>query len=129
LRLGLARHSLDIGADRVFHGTDDEIRAWVGGLFRRQRPTAIVTSSDAVAVVVVNSCHAAGLRVGRDIAVTGFDGGAIGLLTEPVLTSVRIPVDHIARELVARCLEEIAGGPTDRPGLLVPTELAVGGSA
>lgn len=129
LRLGLARHGLGIGADRVFRGTDDEIRGWVRGLFRGQRPTAIVTGSDAVAVVVVNSCRAAGLRVGQDIAVTGFDGGAIGLLAEPVLTSVRIPVDRIARELVARCLVEIASGPTGRPGLVVPTELAAGGSA
>lgn len=129
LRQGLAVHGLAIADDRVFVGTDGEIRGWVGGLLRRQPPAAIVTSSDAVAVVVVNSCHAAGLRVGRDIAVTGFDGGAIGLLTDPVLTSVRIPVERIARELVARCLAEISSGPTGRPGLLVPTELAVGASA
>jgi DNA-binding LacI/PurR family transcriptional regulator len=45
------------------------------------------------------------------------------------VTSVRIPVDRIAHELVARCLEEIASGPTGRPGVLVPTELAVGGRA
>jgi len=129
LRLGLARHGLDIADDNVFRGTDGEIRRWVGELLRRRPPSAIVTSSDAVAVVVVNSCHAAGFRVGRDIAVTGFDGGAIGLLTEPPLTGVRIPVDRVARELVARCQEEISSGPTGRPGLLVPTELAVGGSA
>lgn len=129
LRTGLARHGLAIADGRVFHGTDGEIRGWVRALLAGQRPTAIVTSSDAVAVAVVNSSHAAGFRVGRDIAVTGFDGGAIGLLTDPVLTSVRIPVDRIARELVARCLEEIASGPTGAPGLLVPTELAVGESA
>ncbi|WP_173080210.1 LacI family DNA-binding transcriptional regulator [Phytohabitans rumicis] len=129
LRLGLAQHGMGIAEDKVFEGTDGEIRRWVGELVRGQRPTVIVTSSDAVAVAVVNSCHAAGLRVGRDVAVTGFDGGAVGLLTEPMLTSVRIPVDRIARELVARCLAEISSGPTGRPGLLVPTELAVGGSA
>ncbi|MEJ3745818.1 substrate-binding domain-containing protein [Actinomycetes bacterium KLBMP 9797] len=129
LRRGLARHGLGVAEDRVFHGADGEIRRWVGDLLRQRRPTAIVANSDAVAVTVVNACHAAGLRVGRDIAVTGFDGGAMGLLTEPVLTSVRIPVDQIARELVARCLDEISAGPTGRPGLLVPTELTVGGSA
>jgi DNA-binding LacI/PurR family transcriptional regulator len=129
LRLGLARHGLDLPDERVFHGTDGDIRSWVGDLLRHRPPAVIVSGSDAVAAVVVNSCNAAGLRVGRDIAVTGFDGGAIGLLTEPTLTSVRIPVDRIARELVARCLAEIESGPSGRPGLLVPTELAVGGSA
>jgi DNA-binding LacI/PurR family transcriptional regulator len=130
LRLGLANHGLGIAEDRVFFGGEGEIRGWIAGLLgHRPRPTAIVTSSDAVAAVVVNSCHAAGLRVGVDIAVTGFDGTAVGLLTEPTLTSVRIPVDRIARELVARCLEEVESGPTGRPGVLIPTELTVGGSA
>lgn len=129
LRAGLARHGLAIADDRVFHGDDRQIRGWLSGLPRDRAPTAIVTSSDAVAAGVVNWCHAAGLRVGREVAVTGFDGGAIGLLTDPTLTSVRIPVDRIAHELVARCLDEISAGPTGRPGVLVPTELTVGGSA
>jgi DNA-binding LacI/PurR family transcriptional regulator len=130
LRLGLARHGVGIADERVCFGGDREIRGWIGDLLRsRRRPTAIVAGSDAVAAVVVNACHAAGLRVGVDVAVTGFDGGAIGLLTEPTLTSVRIPVDRIARELVARCLDEVESGPTGRPGVLVPTELVVGGSA
>lgn len=129
LRRGLDRHGLVLAGERVFHGGDGEIRRWVGDLLRGPRPTAIVTSSDAVALVVVNACQAAGLRVGADIAVTGFDGGAMGMLTEPVLTSVRIPVDRIARELVARCLAEVSSGPTGRPGLLVPTELTIGATA
>jgi hypothetical protein len=46
-----------------------------------------------------------------------------------VLTSVRIPVDRIAAELVGRCLRESDDGPTSEPGMVVPTEIAVGGSA
>lgn len=130
LRLGLERLGVSLADDRVFHGDDRAIRRWVSRLLRRRHPpTAIVTSSDAVAAVVVNSCQAAGLRVGRDIAVTGFDGGAVGLIVEPALTSVRIPVERVARALVTRCLEELSSGPTGRPGVLVPTELTVGGSA
>jgi DNA-binding LacI/PurR family transcriptional regulator len=89
----------------------------------------VVCSSDAVAAVVVNVAHSLGLVVGRDVAVTGFDGGAIGMFTEPTLTSVRIPVEQIARELIHRCRREIESGPTQEPGLLVPTELVLGGSA
>ena len=43
--------------------------------------------------------------------------------------SVRIPVDRVATELIGRCLREIDDGPTAEPGLIVPTEIAVGGSA
>lgn len=128
LRAGLDRHGLTIPDAMVFHGSEPEIGDRVSRwLRRRRRPTVIVTGSDAVAAVVVGACDAAGLRVGKDIAVTGFDGGA--LLAEPALTSVRIPLDRIARELVARCLAEVDAGPTGRPGVLVPTELVVGDSA
>ncbi|MCW6003302.1 LacI family transcriptional regulator [Micromonospora sp. CPCC 205371] len=130
VKLGLAKHGLRLPADAVVHGSDSEIRDKVRDLLSRDRlPTVIVTSSDAVAAVVVNVCNSAGLRVGVDIAVTGFDGGAIGLLTEPPLTSVRIPVEKIAAELIARCQAELRAGPTGGPGVLVPTEIVRGGSA
>ncbi|HWD47824.1 MAG TPA: LacI family DNA-binding transcriptional regulator [Actinomycetota bacterium] len=98
-------------------------------LARKRRPTAIVTGSDVLAAVAVNAARSTGLRVGQDLAVTGFDGGFVQQMTEPTLTSVRIPVDRIAAELIGRCLREIDHGPTSEPGLVVPTELAVGGSA
>jgi DNA-binding LacI/PurR family transcriptional regulator len=88
-----------------------------------------VTSSDAVGAVVVNVAHSLGLKVGTDVAVTGFDGGAVGLMTEPTLTGARIPVERISRELVARCVRQVEHGSDDGPGLLVPTELVRGGSA
>jgi DNA-binding LacI/PurR family transcriptional regulator len=82
-----------------------------------------------MAAVVVNAARSLGLRVGRDVAVTGFDGGFVQQMTEPVLTSVRVPVDTIAAELIGRCLRELDAGPTGDPGLIVSTELVVGGSA
>ena len=60
--------------------------------------------------------------------MTGFDGGFVQQMTEPILTSVRIPVDRITAELIGRCLREIDHGPTNEPGLVV-TELSVGSSA
>jgi DNA-binding LacI/PurR family transcriptional regulator len=130
-RKGLADHGLRAAEGSVilgrpldvFHG--DVLRL----LGRRRRPTAIVTSSDVLAAVVVNAAKSLGLRLGKDVAVTGFDGGFVQQLTEPTLTSVRIPVDTVAAELVGRCLREIDEGPTTAPGVLVPTEIAVGGSA
>jgi DNA-binding LacI/PurR family transcriptional regulator len=63
------------------------------------------------------------------VAVTGFDGGFVQQMTEPMLTSVRIPVDRIAAELIACCLREIDEGMVQSAGVLVPTEIAPGGSA
>ncbi len=129
-RLGLARYGLQVADDAVIHGSDAGLRDAVRDLLSRpQRPSAIVASSDAVAAVALSVINSLGLRAGRDVAITGFDGGGIGLLTEPTLTSVRIPVERIARELITRCHSEITSGPTGRPGILVRTEIVQGCSA
>jgi DNA-binding LacI/PurR family transcriptional regulator len=130
-RKGLADNGLRVSEGAiVLGGTLDAVRGGVARLLaRKRRPTAIVSGSDVLAAVVVNAARSTGLRVGQDLAVTGFDGGFVQQMTEPVLTSVRIPVDRIAAELIGRCLHEIDDGPTTEPGLVVPTEIAVGGSA
>ncbi|MBP2326977.1 DNA-binding LacI/PurR family transcriptional regulator [Kibdelosporangium banguiense] len=127
---GLARHGLRVPKASVYRGPDDGIRKRTRQLLTgRNPPSAIVTSSDYVGAMVVNVAHSLGLTVGSDVAVTGFDGGAIGLMTEPSLTCARIPVERIAQELVARCLRQVEGGPNDDAGLLLPTEVVRGGSA
>jgi DNA-binding LacI/PurR family transcriptional regulator len=130
-RKGLADHGIRVAERSIVQGRTLEV---VHGkvlrlLGRKHPPTAIVTSSDVLAAVVVNAAKSLGLRPGQDVAVTGFDGGFVRKLTEPVLTSVRIPVDRIAAELISRCLLEIDEGPTNAAGVVVPTEIAPGGSA
>jgi DNA-binding LacI/PurR family transcriptional regulator len=97
-------------------------------LARPDRPEALITASDSIAVVLVNAAHTLGLAVGRDILVTGFDGSALGGIVEPALTTVRIPVERIAAELVERLIGVLDGRAPDR-GLIVPTTLALGGTA
>jgi DNA-binding LacI/PurR family transcriptional regulator len=130
-RKGLADHGLRVSERSIIQGSTLEAvhGALLRLLDRKRRPTAIVTGSDVLAAVAVNAAKSMGLRIGQDVAVTGFDGGFVRQMTEPVLTSVRIPVDRIADELISCCLREIDEGPTETVGLLVPTEIAVGGSA
>ena len=61
------------------------------------RPDAVVTSSDRLAGVVYSVAAELRLRIGQDLAVTGFDGSAAAALMNPRLTTVAIPVDDIAR--------------------------------
>ena len=130
-RKGLADHGIRVAERSILlgHALEELRHAVVRLLGRKRRPTAIVSGSDVLAAVAVNAARSVGLRVGQDVAVTGFDGGFVQHMTDPVLTSVRIPVDRIADELIGCCLREIDEGPTDAAGVLVPTEIAVGGSA
>lgn len=126
----MADHGIRVPKTSIFRGSDQGIRRRARQLLTgKNPPSAIVTGSDAVAAVVVNVAHSLGLRVGSDVAITGFDGGAVELATEPTLTTARIPVERISRELVDRCLRQVERGRDDEPGLLLPTELVRGGSA
>ena len=92
------------------------------------RPDAIVTSSDRLAAVVYGVAAELRLRIGHDLAVTGFDGSVAAGLMHPQLTSVAIPVDDIAQRVVARALRQIDHGPDRRPGEIVPAPLRLGES-
>ncbi len=92
------------------------------------RPDAIVTGSDRLAGVVYSVAAELRLRIGQDLAVTGFDGSAAGGLMHPRLTSVSIPVDDIARRVVARALKHLDQGPDHDPGEVVTAKLRLGES-
>jgi DNA-binding LacI/PurR family transcriptional regulator len=128
-RARLQERGLDLDPDATITGSPPEVRPRLRELLQRpDRPTALITSSDTMAVQVVNTAAALGLRIGTDIAVTGFDAGPLRTMVEPTLTSVGIPVDRIAGALVDRLLKELRGQRSLR-GEVLPTELVVGGSA
>lgn len=91
-------------------------------------PTAIVTGSDVLARAIYLAAMYRGITIGADLAVTGFDGGTVGRSLTPSLTTLAIPLDHIAGWLIDRALAEI-DGPTGEPGELVMPELILGDSA
>lgn len=123
-------HGLSVPDSWVVQEPREKVEAAVGRLVSgRRRPTAVVTAADWLAVEAIRAVRSAGLRVGHDVAVTGFDGGPLQWLTDPPLTTVRLPFEQAAAALVERCLREIEEGPTGEPGVYLPTDIVVGGSA
>jgi DNA-binding LacI/PurR family transcriptional regulator len=92
------------------------------------RPDAIVAGSDRLAAMVYGIAAELRLRIGRDLGVTGFDGSLAAGLMYPRLTGVTIPVEDIARRVVARALRQIDHGPDLIPGEVVATTLRLGES-
>jgi DNA-binding LacI/PurR family transcriptional regulator len=129
-KTGLARNGIAAEPADLLLVNDASARRKVRSLLAparpEARPDAIVTSSDRLAAVVYGVAAELRLRIGHDLAVTGFDGSVAADLMHPRLTSVAIPVDDIARRVVARALRQIDGGPDHRPGEVVPTTLRVG---
>jgi LacI family transcriptional regulator len=68
-----------------------------------ERPTAIVTDSDALALSVVQSLLSMGLKPGKkagQVAVTGFDDLPFAAFLQPGLTTVRQPIETTCQVLL-----------------------------
>jgi DNA-binding LacI/PurR family transcriptional regulator len=126
----LAHHGLSIPPDWTVRTEEGQVETDVLRLLHaRHRPSAVVTATDVMAAEAIRAVRSAGLRVGADVAVTGFDGGLLQWLTDPALTTVRVPLERVATALIERCLREIEGGSSGEPGVYLPTEIVIGGSA
>ena len=87
------------------------------------RPTAIIGVNDLTAMGVMRAASEAGLVVGRDLAVAGFDGIEDAAQTSPPLTTLSQPVYTIARRVVGMMLDVINGVALAEPHVLLQPEL------
>jgi ABC-type sugar transport system substrate-binding protein len=109
-------HSGQEAADRLLADT----RA-VG----RPLPDAIVCANDQMAIGMVRTLTARGVRVPQDTAVVGFDDIFPASLTEPPLTTVHQPMRKVGERGCDRLIELISD-PTSRPKVeLLPAELVL----
>lgn len=88
-------------------------------------PTAIVCINDLTALGVMHAIHERGLKVGRDVAVAGFDGIADSAHTQPPLTTLDQPVYDIARQLVRMLLGVLNGNPPTPPQVTIQPRLVI----
>jgi DNA-binding LacI/PurR family transcriptional regulator len=84
-------------------------------LAARNRPTAILCFSDAIARGVIHAADQAGLTVPGDVSVVGFDDNPASRRTRPALTTVRQDVDAKGRAAV-RALTAAIDRAKTRPG-------------
>lgn len=78
-------------------------------LERRDDVTAVFAISDVMAVGACRAVRDKGKRVPQDIAVAGYDGIDMGIYSVPSITTIKQPVDEIAREAVLLLFDIISG--------------------
>ncbi|HVO42470.1 MAG TPA: LacI family DNA-binding transcriptional regulator [Aggregatilineales bacterium] len=91
----------------------------------QDRLTAIFASNDVMAFGVMDAVKAAGLTIGQDISIVGFDDIAMATHTYPPLTTVRQPLaamGETALELLVTLLEGRTALTMRRE---LPTELVI----
>jgi LacI family transcriptional regulator len=73
------------------------------------RPDAIVTINDFLAMGVLRALKERGVRVPEDVSVAGYDDLLFSSITETPLTTVRQPIDDICRRSLDLLRAKIAG--------------------
>ena len=92
-------------------------------LSQRNRPTAVFTFNDEVAAGVIGYAWEHGLRIPHDLSVAGYDDDEIAQAVWPLLTTVRQPLDRMARAAVELLTEPAVDGKSRR--VTCPVELIV----
>ncbi|MDM0068075.1 substrate-binding domain-containing protein [Variovorax sp. J31P207] len=76
-------------------------------------PTGIVALNDLMALGLMAGLREAGLRVPQDMSVVGIDGLFLSALSNPMLTTVQLPVPEMARAMVERAMQPRAEAEDD----------------
>lgn len=87
--------------------------------------TAIVAVNDAMAIGAIRELRKRGKRVPEDLAVVGFDDISWAALSDPPLTTVRVPIVEIGRRAGRILLDYFEGFVTVSSRTILATELVV----
>ena len=106
-------HGLKAGPDLIGEGDYTMHSGRVAGgrlLAHAKRPTAIVAANDYMAMGVIQSAQELGLRVPRDLSVTGFDDLPDSADYWPPLTTVHQPIFEIGIQAAQLLLAQMTRG-------------------
>lgn len=92
------------------------------------RPTAIFAGTDQTASGVYEAARERGLRVPQDLSVVGFDDVILSEWLSPPLTTVRQPLEEMARTAIRTAATLAYDGVAPAPRIELPTSLTVRGS-
>lgn len=108
--LAMKRRGEALDADLVIdpggHGAPSGYRAM--GAIMRQRPTAIFTATDNLAIGVLAWCRDNGVAVPGDVAVVGYDNVEAAEFAEVPLTTINYAADKVSDLAIDRLLSLIA---------------------
>jgi len=97
-------------------------------LLARGEPfTALYAVSDSLAVGALRALHEAGLRVPEDVSLAGYDGIDMTNYIVPSLTTIRQPVEKMAKD-TTKLLFDIISGKRAHQHIIYPAELVIGES-
>lgn len=100
--------------------------ALLGLVMKAERPpTAVLCYHDLVALGALEAAVDLGLKVGRDIAIVGFDDITEAALAQPSLSTVHIDAGSIGRAAANRLLARMQGDDAPPQRIIIPAHLVI----
>lgn len=124
----LAEHGIETDPELITEGdftTSGGYAQSISLLKRPNRPTAIFAGSDLQAMGVYEAARQLGLRIPEDLSVVGFDDVQTAAFLGPALTTVRQPLQDMARAAVRMLIEALSTDDVIQPHIIMPTSLVV----
>jgi LacI family transcriptional regulator len=88
-------------------------------------PTAIICVNDIMAVGALRELRERGIRVPRDVSVTGFDNVQLSEFCYPALTTVQIPRERIGHIISDHLLTKTGGAAAADAEIMIDPEFVV----
>ncbi|SHE96152.1 LacI family DNA-binding transcriptional regulator [Clostridium fallax] len=96
-------------------------------LKKNKNITGIFAISDIMAIGAAKAVFRSNMKVGEDISIIGFDGLEMAKFYEPSITSIKQPMDHMAKESV-KLLFDLIKGESNHKQVVLPIKLIEGES-
>lgn len=124
----MEKHHVDIRPEWILSGdysAESGYRGMQALLKRAQKPTAVISASDAVAFGAMRAAHEAGIDIPGDLSLVGFDDGMLAAYSYPPLTSIRRPIGEMAAEGARQLLRLIEGESWPENTVCYPVRLSI----
>jgi len=110
-----------IEVDRSHHGYDDGIRLAAEYMEGHEQPEVFICSNDSLAYGFADQLRQSGCRVPEDVAVTGYDDIHFIPFRTPFLSSVRVPLDSMAK----CCVDLVQAGHINTVRTVLDTDIVL----
>lgn len=113
----LKDHNIEPNEEFIEYGEPDEIggeQAMVNLLAKNLSITAVATYNDDMAAGCLALIQENGIRIPEDMSVIGFDDGLIARFIYPRLTTIRYPIQVMAKQAVLEALQRASGKDVER---------------
>ncbi len=91
----------------------------------KNRPTAIFSMNDEMAIGAMQTLKNQGIRIPEDMSVTGFDDIAYAKYSDPALTTIAQPAEEMGKMAMDMLLKVIENAPLSQRECVLPTEFII----